>query len=167
MTPDDDFIEYARAAAPRLRRVAFMLCRDWHLAQDFTQTALAKLYVNWKRVIRHDYPDAYGRKILVRVFLDHQRRRSSGEVVAENLPEGTAPYDSVDLRMTLLEALSHIPPRDRAILVLRYWEDQSVETVSELLGVSTATVKTQSARSLTRLRAILGEHHRGLLALRD
>jgi RNA polymerase sigma-70 factor (sigma-E family) len=153
----DDFVEYARAAAPRLRRTAYLLCHDWHLAQDFTQTALAKLFVNWHRIQRRESPDAYARKVLLRVFLDHQRRSSSTrEVVVDRVSETAAPAGQPELRVTLLDALRRIPPRDRAILVLRYWEDQSIEAVAELLGVSEATVKAQSARGLARLRALLG-----------
>ena len=153
---DDDFVEYARAAAPRLRRTAYLLCHDWHLAQDFTQTALARLFVHWGRIQRRESPDAYARKVLLRVFLDHQRLSSSHEVVTDRVADTPSPTGQPELRVTLLEALRRIPPRDRAILVLRYWEDQSIETVADVLGVSAATVKAQSARGLTRLRALLG-----------
>lgn len=155
MSQEDEFTEYARAAAPRLRRTAFLLCHDWHLAQDFTQTALAKLFVHWSNIQRRETPDAYARKVLLRVFLDHQRRSSSREVVVDRVAETAAPSSHPELRVTLLEALRRISPRDRAILVLRYWEDQSIETVAGLLGVSEATIKTQSARGLSRLRALL------------
>ena len=74
----------------------------------------------------------------------------------EHIAEAEAPQDQPELRLTLLEAMGRISVRDRAILVLRYWEDQSVETVADLLGISTGTVKTQSARGLTRLRRLLG-----------
>jgi RNA polymerase sigma-70 factor (sigma-E family) len=161
---DADFVEYARVAAPRLRRTAFLLCHDWHLAQDFTQTTLAKLFVHWRRIQRRDSPDAYARKVLLRVFLDHQRRSSSRELVVPRLPEAAAPADRAELRLTLLEALGHLSPRDRAILVLRYWEDQSVETVADLLGIPAGTVKAQSSRGLARLRHLLGAAE---LALRD
>lgn len=153
---EEEFTEYARVAAARLRRTAYLLCHDWYLAQDFTQTALAKLYVHWGRIRSRETPDAYARKVLLRVFLDHQRRGSSREVVVERPAERAAPDGQPELRATLLDALRRIPPRDRAILVLRYWEDQSVGTVAELIGVSEATVKTQSARGLARLRALLG-----------
>ncbi|MEV0563113.1 SigE family RNA polymerase sigma factor [Dactylosporangium sp. NPDC050588] len=159
-----DFVDYARAAAPRLRRTAYLLCHDWHLAQDFTQTTLAKLFVHWRRIQRRDAPDAYARKVLLRVFLDHQRRSSSRELVVPRIAEPEARPDQPELRLTLLEAMAHIPARDRAILVLRYWEDQSVDTVADLLGIPTGTVKAQSARALTRLRRLLGTTE---LALRD
>ncbi|MET7418745.1 SigE family RNA polymerase sigma factor [Dactylosporangium sp. NPDC005555] len=161
---DAEFVEYARAAAPKLRRTAYLLCHDWHLAQDFTQTTLAKLFVSWRRIQRRDSPDAYARKVLLRVFLDHQRRSSSRELVVARIAETEAPADQPELRLTLLEAMGHISARDRAVLVLRYWEDQSVDTVADLLGISAGTVKSQSARGLSRLRRLLGTTE---LALRD
>lgn len=150
------FVEYARVAAPRLRRTAFLLCRDWDLAQDFTQTALARMYVHWGRINRREDPQAYGRKVLTRVVLDHQRRRWSTEQAVPEVPATAAPAADVDLRLTLLDALGRIPGRDRAIVVLRYWEDLSVADVADLLHVSEATVRTQSARTLARLRVVLG-----------
>lgn len=156
MRAEDDFVEYAQAAAPRLRRTAYLLCQDWDLAQDYTQSTLAKMYVRWKRIVRHDNPHAYAKKVLLRVFFDQQRLGRSRENVVESLPE-TASYDSdTALRLTLFDALGKIPARDRAVVVLRYWEDHPVETVAEMLDMPVGTVKTQSARSLARLRAMLG-----------
>jgi RNA polymerase sigma-70 factor (sigma-E family) len=158
MTEDDDFAEYAQARAIRLRQRAYLLCRDWHLAQDLTQITLAKLFVSWRRAIRANNIDAYTAKIMARVFLDHARLRSSHEIVMAE-PEPNAVRSGPagpELRLTLLDALGQLPPRDRAILVLRYWEDHSVETVANLLGVSHGTVKTQSMRALGKLRTVLG-----------
>jgi RNA polymerase sigma-70 factor (sigma-E family) len=179
MTTEVDFVEFARATAPRLRQTAYLLCRDWHLAQDFTQITLAKMFVHWRRIARNEYPEAYSRKMLLRVFLDHQRRRSSREVVIDAVPEapvagnragrgGADGFGSqVELRLTLIDALGRIPPRDRAIVVLRYWEDQSIETVASMLGISPGTVKTQSSRTLARLRTLLGNDYSALLACQD
>jgi RNA polymerase sigma-70 factor (sigma-E family) len=153
---DDEFVQFATAHAEGLRRTAYLMCRDWHLAQDLTQTTLAKLYPVWGRLDRLDNPTAYARKILLRTFLDHRRRRGSRELVVDALPE--AAHDvGPELRLTLLDALSHLPVRDRAIVVLRYWEDHSIDTVADLVGVSTSVVKTQSMRSLAKLRELLGE----------
>jgi RNA polymerase sigma-70 factor (sigma-E family) len=155
-TAREAFIEYAQTAAPRLRRTAYLLCRDWELAADLTQITLTKTYLNWTKIVCRDNPDVFARKVLLRSFLDHQRRRSSRETVAAYLPETPAPRGQDTLRLTLMDALQRISPRDRAIVVLRYWEDYSVDTVAELLGVSISTVKMQSARTLSRLRDILG-----------
>lgn len=153
---DAEFVDFARTHAAGLRRTAYLMCRDWHLAQDLTQTALAKLYGAWGRLSWLDNPVGYARKVLLRTFLDHQRRRGSHEVVMESLPDGVTGFDR-DLRMTLLDALATLSPRDRAIIVLRYWEDQSIDTVADMVGVSVAVVKSQSMRSLTKLRELLGE----------
>jgi RNA polymerase sigma-70 factor (sigma-E family) len=158
-----DFVEFARVAAPRLRHLAFLMCRDWHLGQDFVQITLAKMFVSWKRISRVENLDAYSRKVLYRVLVDHRRVRSSQEVVTPTGPEH-AWEQPVELRLTLIEALGRLPVRDRAIVVLRYWEDQSVETVAEVLGISTAVVKTQSLRSLSRLRELLGDARAELLS---
>ncbi|MFV2021815.1 SigE family RNA polymerase sigma factor [Micromonospora sp. LOL_023] len=162
---DEDFVAFAAVAAPRLRRTAYLMCRDWHLAQDFTQTALVRMYTSWKRITQVDNVEAYSRKVLLRVVLDHRRRFSAKElVVAGPLRDGdpTRPGQA-DLRVTMIDALGCLPPRDRAIVVLRYWEDQSVETVAETLGVSVSVVKTQTRRSLARLRKVLGDSRADLL----
>jgi len=156
MKTKDDFVEYARVAAPQLRRTAYLLCRDWDLAQDFTQTTLAKMYVHWERIVQRDNPHAYAKKVLLRAVVDHQRLRSSSETVVAELPETAVPGADTDLRITLIDALARIPYRDRAIVILRYWEDQSVEATADLLGVPAGTVKSQAARTLTRLRTMLG-----------
>jgi RNA polymerase sigma-70 factor (sigma-E family) len=152
----EEFVEYAKAAAPRLRRTAYLLCRDWELAQDLTQITLTKTYLHWKRIVSRDNPDVFTRTVLLRSFLDHRRRRSSQEAVTARIADTAAPADEAELRLTLIDALQQIGSRDRAIVVLRYWEDQSVETVANVLGLSTSTVKTQSLRTLNRLREILG-----------
>jgi RNA polymerase sigma-70 factor (sigma-E family) len=153
---DDEFVEFAGTHAASLRRTAYLMCRDWHLAQDLTQTTLAKLYPVWGRLGWVENPAAYARKVLLRSFLDHRRRRGSQELVVESLPD-IAEHDDPELRLTLLDALGSLPPRDRAIVVLRYWDDHSIESVAELVGVSVSVVKTQSMRSLAKLRELLGE----------
>jgi RNA polymerase sigma-70 factor (sigma-E family) len=155
-----EFTAFAEAAAPRLRRTAFLMCRDWHLAQDLTQITLAKMYVSWKRIWRTANLEAYSRRVLIHVLFDQKRRRSDTEIASATIPEapGRSGQDgSAELRITLVDALATLPQRDRAIVVLRYWEDHSVETVADLLDVSPAVVKTQSARSLARLRQLLGD----------
>jgi RNA polymerase sigma-70 factor (sigma-E family) len=156
---DEEFTAFVAASASRLRRIAYLLCGDWHLAQDVTQTALTRMYASWGRVRRTENLNAYSRRVLMNVIFDQRKRRSSGEVVLAELPEaaGRPPGEAAELHVTLMRALATLPVRDQAIVVLRYWEDHSVETVAEILDVSTSVVKTQSARALTRLRALLGE----------
>jgi len=156
MTEDDEFAEFANAHAERLRTTAFMLCHDWHLAQDLTQTALTKLFLSWRRATQADNLVAYAQKILLRSYLDHRRRRSSTESTPGVLHE-PAYRESPELRLTMLDALAGLPARDRAIVILRYFEDYSVEQVAEVLDVPAGVVKTQTRRSLAKLREVLAE----------
>ncbi|MFW6690642.1 SigE family RNA polymerase sigma factor [Streptomyces sp. MAR4 CNX-425] len=154
-----EFREFAEARQAGLRRSAYLLCGDWHQAQDLTQTTLMKLYAAWGRVRRDGNVDAYARTILTRVFIDQHRRRTWREELVETVPEtaqGTPPPDSRELRLVMESALRELPPRYRAVLVLRYWEDWSVERTAEALRVTPGTVKSQSARGLRRLRRLLG-----------
>lgn len=160
----DDFEAFAHAAAPRLRRTAFLMCQDWHLAQDLTQITLAKMYVNWPRVRQSASVEAYSRKVLMNALFDHRRKRSGGEVAIPQVPDRSDPAGNTpELRITLIQALKTLSDRDRAIVILRYWEDQSVESVAEVLDISVSVVKTQSLRSLARLRALLGDNRAELL----
>jgi RNA polymerase sigma-70 factor (sigma-E family) len=159
---DDEFVQFAGAQADRLRTTAFMLCRDWHLAQDLTQTALTRLYVSWRKAVRAEHPMAYAQKILLRTYLDHRRRRSSTESVIEDPRPESGYRDSPDLRLTMLDALGHLPERDRAIVILRYFEDYTVEQVADMLEVPVSVVKSQTRRSLVKLRELLAGDHLAL-----
>ncbi|MEU3454850.1 SigE family RNA polymerase sigma factor [Micromonospora sp. NPDC006766] len=154
-----EFTAFVAATAPRLRRTAYLMCRDWHLAQDLTQITFAKMYASWGRIRRTTNPEAYSRRVLVNAIFDQKKRRSDSELVLAELPEAPhhRPDDTVELHVALLRALASLPVRDQAIVVLRHWEDQSVETVAGILGVSVSVVKMQNARALSRLRAVLGE----------
>jgi RNA polymerase sigma-70 factor (sigma-E family) len=156
---DEEFTAFVAAAAPRLRRTAYLMCRDWHLAQDLTQTTLAKMYASWGRIWRTTNLEAYSRRVLLNTVFDLRKRRSDSEIVLADPPErpGRAPEGGPDLHVPLLAALATLGVRDQAIVVLRHWEDLSVGTVAEILGVSESVVKMQNARSLTRLRTLLGE----------
>ncbi|MFI5938323.1 SigE family RNA polymerase sigma factor [Actinoplanes sp. NPDC051494] len=159
----DDFETFARASAERLRTTAFMLCRDWHLAQDLTQTTLTKVYVSWRKVSQADNPVAYAQKILFRAYLDHRRLRSSTETVTAEFEE-IARSASPDLRLTMLEALAQLSPRDRAIVILRYFEDYTVGQTAEVLNLPDSVVKTQTRRALAKLRELLTPDHMALFA---
>ena len=161
---DAEFVEFATAAAVRLHRFAYLLCHDWHLAQDLTQTALAKCYVSWRKVERAGNRDAYIRQVLVRAFLDHRRRRSSSEIAVSEPAVGDSYREAHDLRLTLIEALAHLPAQQRAMVVLRFWEDQTVEATAQLLGLSKAVVQRQTLRALERLRVLLQDDQLTLFA---
>ncbi|GCD98614.1 SigE family RNA polymerase sigma factor [Embleya hyalina] len=150
------FAEFAEANQSVLRRTAYLLCGDWHLAEDLAQTALEKVYVAWPKLERQEYPEAYAKRVLVNAFLDGRRRRSSGEMTgmdADALARTPAPaHGDPELRLTLVDALHTLEPRDRALLVLRYWEDLSVEETARRLGMGVSAVKTGAMRALARLR---------------
>lgn len=150
-----DFDDFARSRQAHLRRTAHLLCGDWHLAEDLTQTALAKLYAVWRRVRQLESPDGYARRVLYRTFLDETRRRRWWERPAAHQEDVVAPASDPDLRLTLLDALRQLPPRGRAVLVLRFWEDLSVEQVAGVLGCSEGTVKQHLSRARASLRESL------------
>ncbi|WP_405972851.1 SigE family RNA polymerase sigma factor [Streptomyces sp. NBC_00988] len=154
-----DFDDFARSRQAHLRRTAHLLCGDWHLAEDLTQTALAKLYAVWRRVRQLESPDGYARRVLYRTFIDETRRRRWWERTGAGADQAevVAPASDPDLRLTLLDALRQLPPRGRAVLVLRFWEDQSVEATAAALGCSVGTVKSQTSRGLGTLRTILAD----------
>lgn len=145
---DAEFEAYVAAARPRLRRLAYSLCGDWHAADDVVQTALAKLYVAWPRV-REDTRMAYARRVVVNECLSHLRRHRP-ETPTETLPDHAvdAPEPGTDLG----ETLASLPPRQRAIIALRFLDDLPVTEVGRLLGIADGTVKSQTNRALATLR---------------
>ncbi len=155
----DGFEEFVNATADRIYRSAVLLCGDHHLAEDLAQTTFAKVYANWGRVSSADSPLAYARTILMHSFLSHRRLRRSSERPTDSFPETTssdtwqAPDDAV--RLDLLAALRQLPPRDRAVVVLRYWEDLSVARTAEVLGIRESTCRGRAARALERLRTLM------------
>jgi RNA polymerase sigma-70 factor (sigma-E family) len=155
---DSEFTAYYAARGGTMRSTAYLLCGDWHLAEDLTQTAFAKLYRVWGRVKRHDSLDAYVRRVLLRAFLDERRRPWRREHAVEPdsalLNEVRAP-DQAGPGVDMRKALAAVPPRQRAVLVLRFWADLSVEQTAEALGCSTGNVKSQTARGLVTLREAL------------
>ncbi|HZX37785.1 MAG TPA: SigE family RNA polymerase sigma factor [Streptomyces sp.] len=154
----ESFEAFARAHQRRLYRTAYLLCGDPETARDLTQTTLAKLFQHWRRASAADHIEAYARTVLTRTYLAERRRRLR-DLLAHSRPGPRPAPEHADLRVTLLTALAGLPPRARAMVVLRYWEDQSVESVAELLNCSESTVKSQCSRSLAKLRAQLGEAH--------
>src|SRR3954469_22304117 len=154
---DAPFRNFALAATPALFRSALLLTGDWHLAEDLVQDTLARMYRMWGGIGRIDNPAAYAQTVLARLFLSHRRRRSAGERPSAELPEAITAGPDADLRVALLAALSQLAPRDRAVVVLRYLADRSVEQVATDLGRSSSAVKIQSMRALAKLRVALGD----------
>ncbi len=157
---DTGFTDFFVNRADALRRTAYLLCGDWHRAEDLVQTSLSKLYLAWGRITRHDSLDAYARQTLVRTFLSERRLGwFRNERVTDDPTETPAPgHGFTEDRIVLLEALKRVPPGQRTVLVLRYWEDMSVDETAALLRCSTGTVKSQAARGLQTLRGLLTTH---------
>ena len=151
MTTEQEFEEFARARTPHLYRAAWLMCGDRHRAEDLVQETFAKVFLKWRRI---DNPAAYAQTTLVRTFISQRRRRSSHEVPYADLPEyaGADPSDASDLRLSLQTVLADLAPLDRAVIVLRYAADQSVDDVAAQLGLSAGAVKNRSKRALERVR---------------
>ncbi|MEV8327376.1 MULTISPECIES: SigE family RNA polymerase sigma factor [unclassified Kitasatospora] len=161
---DAEFLELVSGRTGHLYRSACLLTSgDTHYAEDLVQEALSRMYVLWRRSAwtggrdRIDNPAAYTHTVMVRTFLAQQRRRSSTERPIAAVPESEAREADGALRMTLLDALGRMPPKDRAVLVLRYWEDRSVAETAEMLRSSPGAVRTRTTRALARLRTLLGD----------
>ena len=152
-----DFEAYVATRGRALERYAYVLAGDAHLAQDLTQTALAKAYRRWAWVVRADEPDRYVRRILTTSFIDWTRRRSSGERPAP-LPDrvsGSDPANVVVVRDQLRRALAALSAHQRAVLVLRIVEGYDDEAIADVLRCSPATVRSHASRGLDRLRRFL------------
>lgn len=147
------FDEFVACRGQALQRFGYVLTGDWGLAEDLLQTALSRAYPRWSR-IQADDPEAYVRKIMVNTWSSWWRRRWRGEQAMPSLPEVAAPdrFADVDNRQALRSALAKLPPRQRAVVVLRYHQDLSEAQVADLLGISIGTVKSQAAKALAALR---------------
>ncbi|BEP13747.1 SigE family RNA polymerase sigma factor [Acidothermaceae bacterium B102] len=157
-TDQAEFEAFVSARSPALRRTAFLVCGDWHQAEDVVQNALTKLYLAWGRVERRDGVDAYARQIVVRCALDERRRGWRRERPVDAVPDrATAAADESGDREALLAALAAVPRRQRAVLVLRYWDDVSVAETGRVLGISEGSVKSAASRGLDNLRRALPE----------
>jgi RNA polymerase sigma-70 factor (sigma-E family) len=158
MQPDDsaEFEQFVVARQTHWLRTAFMLSGQWHAAEDLVQSVLERLYVSWPRVVSASSPDAYVRRSLVNAFLSERRRPWRREhAVPDAAADVVTPGDPVDDRLLLAQALRSVPPRQRTALVLRYWEDLSVDETAELMRCAPGTVKSQTAAGLKALRAEL------------
>ena len=153
----EEFREFAVASQGHLRRSAYLLCGDWHFAEDIVQMAYDRIYRHWNRVRAADDPGAYARKVVYRCFLDTRRKKHLDTVSLEHRPETASPAESPDTRLAVLDALKHLPTRTRAVVVLRYWEDLSVEQTAAILNISQGSVKSMASRGLGLLRARLAD----------
>ncbi|HEY2791569.1 MAG TPA: SigE family RNA polymerase sigma factor [Micromonosporaceae bacterium] len=154
MPDDSDFVDYVSARLARLHRAAYLMCGDTHRADDLVQATLVSLYARWNRARTADNLDGYVHRILVRRFIDEKRSRWSRVLLRPTPPESPA-ADSYTESSPVLTALRRLPPGQRAVIVLRYVSDLSVEQTAHALGCSTGNVKSQCARGLATLRDLL------------
>ncbi|GAB3447318.1 SigE family RNA polymerase sigma factor [Phycicoccus ginsengisoli] len=149
---DEDFARYVRARQHALLRAAYLVCGDAHLAEDLLQQAFTKLALRWDR-LRNENPDAYVRRILYRDAVSAWRR-TRRESIAGVLPDagGSDASAAVVDRVDLERALATLTPKQRAVVVLRFFEDRSEADTAEVLGVSVGTVKSQTHAALARMR---------------
>ena len=162
---EEAFAEYFRARRDGVRRSAYLLCGDWHRADDLAQTAFVTLHRKWSSIRDPGAVDAYLRRVLVRAMIDETRRPWRRERTVAQAPEpaggsaggGSGGHaDAVLTRHALVEALREVPPRQRAVLVLRFMEGLDVAGTAAALGCREGTVKSQTAHGLAALREVLG-----------
>jgi RNA polymerase sigma-70 factor (sigma-E family) len=147
------FEEYVVARTPALLRYAYVLTGDAARAEDLVQGALASAYRHWRRIAPD--PDAYVRRSVLNAYLNHWRRLLRRELLVDRFPERAAAVEEVEDRDLVWRALSLLPPRQRAVVVLRFYEDLDVARTAELLQISTGTVKSQTSKALASLRTSL------------
>ncbi|MEO3771398.1 SigE family RNA polymerase sigma factor [Micromonospora sp. B9E7] len=152
---DDEYTEYVRSRMLQWRRTAYLMCGDWDRGDDILQRVLTELYRNWARVRQADHLDALVRTMLLRRLIDERRLRWARVRLGTALPDVSTPATDPTDRITLVGALRQVPPRQRAALVLRYFQDLSVEETAQAMGCSTGTVKSQTAKGLATLRTLL------------
>ncbi len=162
---EERYLEFATGQARPLRRTAYLLCGDWHLAEDLVQSVLIKMYRSWSRLERHGDLTAYVRRVLLRTWVDEWRRpfrrwEQSHDTIPD-APDVSAEPDAIahrmDARSSVHRALLTLPPRQRATIVLRYFDDLSVAQTAAALACSEGNVKSQTARGLRTLREHLDD----------
>ncbi|HWL36940.1 MAG TPA: SigE family RNA polymerase sigma factor [Frankiaceae bacterium] len=157
---EDAFRDFVVGRSPSYLRTAYLLTGDWGHAEDLLQTSLAKVYRQWARLADRENLDAYVRRVMVNTQTSRWRRAWRAERPTASVPDSAAP-DAVgasDDRDRLRRALLTLPARQRAVVVLRHYEDMSEADVATTLGCSVGTVKSQCARGLARLREALEEN---------
>jgi RNA polymerase sigma-70 factor (sigma-E family) len=150
MADEAEFDAFVVARSQALLRTAYLLTQDEGLAEDLLQTALTKSWFAWRRI--EGPPEAYVRRVLVTTSASWWRRRWTGERPTETLPESADASDDGAGDQDLWDALGHLPPRQRAVIVLRYLEDRTEVETAELLDCSVGTVKSQASKALAKLR---------------
>jgi RNA polymerase sigma-70 factor (sigma-E family) len=151
----EGFAQFVEGRQRALQRTAWLLTGDWALAEDLVQTALARSWPRWERIRRRDNPEIYVRRVMVNTWASWSRRRWRGEQPSEAVPDSSAPGDmaaEVAARMAVQSALGLLTGRQRAVLVLRVFDDLSEAQVAQVLDCAVGTVKSTMARAAARLR---------------
>lgn len=166
---EDAFRDFVVGRSPSYLRIAFLLTGDWGHAEDLLQTSLAKVYRAWGRLRDHENLDAYVRRVMVNTQTTWWRRAWKAEQPTGALPDSPGPnaVDASDDRDRLRRALLTLPARQRAVVVLRHYEDLSETEVARILGCSVGTVKSQCNRGLAKLREVLDDPYERIFARPD
>jgi RNA polymerase sigma-70 factor (sigma-E family) len=149
------FARFVAARERALQRTAWLLTGDWALAEDLVQTSLVRAWPRWERIRRADDPEIYVRRVMVNTWSTWTRRRWRGERPAADVPEQAATGDlaaEVAVRIAVRGALATLSPRQRAVLVLRVYDDLSEAQVAQVLDIPAGTVKSTMSRALAKLR---------------
>lgn len=157
MTTAQDFVDFVAARWQSLYRLAYLLTASPTAAEDVLQTTLEKAYVSWARISRMEYPEAYVRRMLANAVVSSSRRAWLREVLSERLPEAAGEPVEVGVldRSLLWPLVCALPARQRAVIVLRYYEDLTEVQISEVLGCAPGTVKSQASAAMKALRRAL------------
>ena len=160
MPEPPDFADFVQRRSGTLLRAAWLLTGgDWALAEDLVQSTLGEVWRRWSRVADMDAPDAYAHKVMVNTSLRWRGRRWSGEVASGQLPDTVTSIDGyrqVDVRESLRRALRELTAKQRAVIMLRYFEDRTEAETASIMGCSVGTVKSQAAKALAKLRDVPG-----------
>lgn len=152
----EGFAEFVEAREQALQRTAWLLTGDRDLAQDLVQTALVRVWPRWERILRRDDPEVYVRRVMINTWATWTRRRWRGETATEIVPDSPAPGDvatDVAARLAIRGALASLTARQRAVLVLRVFDDLSEAHVAQVLDCAVGTVKSTLSQALAKLRA--------------
>ena len=158
-----EFDLFVRTRTPALLRSAYLLTGDQHLAEDLVQSALARTHRAWNRLHETGNAEAYTRKVMYHLQVSWWRRRRVAESMPGDMPEPRGGDSALDhaqqttLRLTLRAALARLSPKQRAVLVLRFFEDRTETEAADLLGVTVGTIKSQTSKALAKLRSVAPE----------
>lgn len=153
--PDaEGFCAFVTARQAALLRSAWLVTGDENEAQDLLQEALTRVWVHWHRVSRDGNPEMYVRKVMVNAQISWWRQRRSAESTPVEAPNTASLFEAVEQRPRILQALRSLPPRQRAVVVLRYYDDLSEADTAAILDCSVGTVKSQCHKALSKLRQL-------------